>query len=182
MKRVPVELENQEIDPSLGTVTEFVMDPARLCGGMCESIFLDIEVTANSPDAHSYPDELVVPIDMTELLTYGDNPWICIDLGPHRMKPTAYVMRSGSIDFGSYWPRNWVIEVSKDGSEGSWQIIDSWKDFDGMVGEHRTCHFEISDPPQEFYRFFRVRVPADCNHDKGLDLSYLDVFGTLFKS
>ena len=50
-----------------------------------------------------------------------------------------------------------------------------------MVGERRTCHFEISDPPQGLYRFFRVRVPDD-SHDGGLDFSYLDVFGTLFKS
>ena len=182
MKRVPVELENQEIDPSLGTVTEFVMDPARLCGGMCESIFLDIEVTANSPDAHSYPDELVVPSDMTELLTYGDNPWICIDFERCRVAPTAYVMRSGGGNFGHVWPRNWDIEVSHDGSEGSWQIIDSRRDFDGFNEPYQTFHFEISDPPRELYRFFRVRETTNPRLYNMLALTHLEIFGTLFLS
>ena len=184
MKRAFEELENQEILSSARvTATEFVLDPANPVDGICGSLFdgLNLEVTANSPDAHCWLDGLVLHEGMNELLTYGDNPWICIDFGRHRVKPTAYVMRSGTVNFGSFWPRDWVIEVSKDGSEGSWQIIDSWKDFDGMAGENLTCHFEISDPPEEFYRFFRVRVPADRNPLQGLDLSYLEVFGTLLE-
>ena len=183
MLRVAEELENQEIASYLREKTEdlivIAFDPVNMCDGICRRLNCSLTVTANCMDSHcAWPEGLTIG-DICDVVSYGPDPWICIDFERCRVAPTAYVMRSGGGNFGHAWPRNWDIEVSHDGSEGSWQIIDRWRDFDGFNGTYQTCHFEISDPPRELYRFFRVR---DTNNSRGdmLDLTHLEIFGTLF--
>ena len=185
LRRVAEELENQELISYLSEVTEnateFVLDPANLFGGfVCSGEYPDPEVTANNRDCHCWLQAVAEPGTDQELMTYGPNPWICCDFGLNRITPTAYVIKSGGTNFGRCFPRTWVVEVSNDGSEGSWEIIDSWKDFDGLNGEYLTCHFEIADPPDGCYRFFRIRRP-DTSQDSDLSICTLDIYGTIFE-
>ena len=51
-----------------------------------------------------------------------------------------------------------------------------------MSSYFTTCHFEISYPPQEFYRYFRVRMLGTANSPADmLVLTHFEVFGSLFK-
>ena len=183
LRRVADELENEEIILYLSQVTEnateYVLDPANLFCGIVA--LCPVEVTANDPDPHCGWLEAVTESEVVhEVMTYGPNPWICLDFRLNRVTPTAYVIQSGGTNFGVCFPRTWVIEVSNDGSEGSWEIIDSWQDCDGLNGAYRTCHFEIGDPPDGCYRFFRIRRP-ETSQDSDLSICTLDIYGTIFE-
>ena len=187
MLRVAEELENQEIASYLREKTEdlieIAFDPMNLRDGIGKRVgVVDLTVTANRMDPHcAWPEGLTIG-DICDVVSYGPDPWICIDFERCRVAPTAYVMRSGGGNFGHAWPRNWDIEVSHDESEGSWQIIDSRRDFDGFNEPYQTLHFEISDPPRELYRFFRVRETTNPRLYDMLALTHLEIFGTLFLS
>ena len=104
------------------------------------------------------------------------NSWICYNFKERRVAPTGYSIRTAERSY----PKSWVLEVSNDGSEGSWQVVDRRENNEDLNGKNVVHKFEISAPPSGGFRFIHLRLTGK-NHDGNdrLDLSGLEVFGTI---
>ena len=92
------------------------------------------------------------------------------------MTPTSYSVMSGV----SLFPKSWVLEVSNDGSEGSWEIVDRRDNNQDLNARLVIRNFAISAPPSEAFRFVRFRQTGKNHRGRdGLQISALELFGTL---
>ena len=92
------------------------------------------------------------------------------------MSPVSYSIRSGSQDF----PRSWVFEVSNDGRDESWVVVDRRENNNDLNGKFVTHKFAVGDPPRGSYRFIRLRQTGTNHQGRDyLEISSLEVFGTL---
>ena len=106
------------------------------------------------------------------------NSWICYDFKQRRVAPTSYTIRTDVFRF----PKSWVFEVSNDGGDGHWEIVDRHDDNSTLIDPHvpRVTHnFAISACPRGSYRFVRLRLMGPDYNGERLALSSLEVFGTL---
>ena len=87
------------------------------------------------------------------------NSWIRYDFKGRRVTPTSYSIRSCCGEPGGPLPKSWVLEVSNDGSEGSWKVVDRRENNSDLFSRNCpvTCNFEISAPPSGAFRFVRLR-------------------------
>ena len=105
------------------------------------------------------------------------NSWIRYDFKGQSVAPTSYSIRSHD---GPSYPKSWVLEVSNDGSDNSWKVVDRREDNFDLKAVYVTRHFAISDPPSEGFRFLRLRVTGkNHNRSDALWLTSLELFGTL---
>ena len=91
---------------------------------------------------------------------------------------TSYTIRTDVFRF----PKSWVFEVSNDGGDGHWEIVDRHDDNSTLIDPHvpRVTHnFAISACPRGSYRFVRLRLMGPDYNGERLALSSLEVFGTL---
>ena len=140
-----------------------------------------VEVTASSYDGKERGPQTVVDLgDDSSWLISQDKPgqWIRYDFKTWGVAPTSYSIRSHC---GPSYPKSWVLEVSNDGSDGSWHEVDRRVDNTDLKGRFVTHHFPIANPPSEKFRFIRL-ILTDKSHrnDNVLCLSSLEIFGTLF--
>ena len=96
------------------------------------------------------------------------------------MTPTSYSIRSCVWTSGSSHPKSWVLEVSNDGSEDSWKVVDSRENNNELNDRHVTRNFAVSSHPSGAFRFVRLRQTGK-NHkgDDRLVICSLELFGTL---
>ena len=95
------------------------------------------------------------------------------------MTPTSYSIRSQSYNH----PKSWVLEVSSDGSEGTWAVVDRRENNNDLNGHGKsvTHNFEIRCiPPSGAFRFVRLRQTGE-NHweNNQLLIRALELFGAL---
>ena len=104
------------------------------------------------------------------------NSWIRYDFKERRVALTSYSIRTEC----GYYPKSWVLEVSNDGSDESWEVVDSRGENEDLNATHVTCNFTISARPGGGFRFVRLRQTGK-NHGgyDYLDLTSLELFGTL---
>ena len=95
--------------------------------------------------------------------------WICYDFGRWCVTPTSYSIRSND-QLGSL-----RLEVSRDGSNGSWKKVDSRNN----VNSSWTRNFAISRPQSGAFRF--IRLFCNDSHYGGsyIHISAFELFGTL---
>ena len=181
-----VRVLRDEIQPKikqLDAVTICFPDPlkgiiaylTRECGGNVHENRV-VEVTASSGrDKVKYAVELGTN---SEFYTESKpNQWICYNFKGRSVAPTSYSIRTHS---GSYFPKSWVFEVSNDGRDDSWQVVDRRTDNFDLKANHVTRNFAISDPPRGSFRFVRLRLTGKSHaEDDYLFLTSLEVFGTL---
>ena len=174
-----------------GSGREFVYDESKKLDGViahlareCRGNVHDkgiVNVTASSVCAISSQPKNAVDLrtDSRFWSRNEANAWICYDFRERRVIPTSYSVRSWHDGPGSCHLKSWVIEVSNDGH--SWTEIDRRDDNNDLNSSWVTVNFKISRVPSESFRFFRLRQ-AGKNHqgDYCLDLSALEIFGTLF--
>ena len=102
-------------------------------------------------------------------------PWVCYDFNERRVIPTSYSVQSYPI-FG--FLKSWVVEVSNDGC--SWTEIDRRVNNNDLKGEDALGEFNLSRPPREGFRFFRLRqIGPNHSGDFELWIAALELFGTL---
>ena len=138
-----------------------------------------VEVTASS----SVSGNLLAAKNVADLGTDSSfmsrnepNSWICYDFRGRGVAPVGYSIRTS---YG-YFPRSWVLEVSSDGSDGSWQVVDRHENNGDLKSEYLTRNFSITTRPPGSFRFVRLRQTGKNNEgDDFLALSSLEVFGTL---
>ena len=153
----------------------------RECGGNVHKKGI-VKVTASSCDGGYGKPEHAVDLTSDWDFYSGDEPnsWICYDFGGQRVAPTSYSIRSKNDGPGSAHPRSWVLEVSNDGSEGSWEVVDSREDNNELNDKHVIRNFEISAPPSGAFRFVRLRLTGENHFGKDyLSINALELFGTL---
>ena len=91
---------------------------------------------------------------------WGPNSWICYKFREERVggvTPTSYSIRSVGYGPGWYHPKSWVLEVSHNGKEGSWVVVDSRENNEDLNRMHVIRNFAISDPPSGVFSFVRLR-------------------------
>ena len=109
-----------------------------------------------------------------------DDPdsWLCYDFKEWRVTPTSYSIRTANWHF----PKSWVLEVSNDGSDGSWDVVDRRDDNHDNNDKRVTHNFPLSAPRLAIrgFRFVRLRQTG-ANHDghHNLALTSLEIFGIL---
>ena len=151
----------------------------RQCGGNVHTQNV-VKVTASS----CYDGEPENVVDLESDLDFcsedKQNSWICYDFGGQRVTPTSYSLRSNGGMSDTSHPRSWVLEVSNDGSEGSWKVVDSRKHSMDLNASHVMRNFAISAPPSGAFRFVRLRQTGknylECD---SLAICALELFGTL---
>ena len=151
----------------------------RECGGNVHEKGI-VKVTASS--CWDGKPENVVDVELNKEFRSNDsrNSWICYDFGGQRMTPTSYSIRSCGWEPGSFHPRSWVLEVSNDGSEGSWEVVDFRENNNELNDKRVTRNFAISAPPSGVFRFVRLRQTG-VNHkgNNQLAICALELFGAL---
>ena len=150
----------------------------RVCHGNVHAKGV-VEVTVSSECTHSQSKpENVVELGTDSWFASMKNPnsWICYDFKDLRVAPTGYTIRADECAF----PRSWVLEVSNNGREGTWKVVDR-RDCNGdLQGAYAVCYFAISARPSECFRFIRLRQTGkNYRGDDCLFLSSLEIFGTL---
>ena len=129
-------------------------------------------VTASSVHDRDEDEDSCEPDFVTELgsdscfiSNSSSNEWICYNFKGRRLVLTSYSIRGGR--YGC--PSEWVIEVSKDGSEGSWEVVDERHDQD--LCEYRTYRYKITTPCPRGVSFVRFRKRGR------ISLSAFEIFG-----
>ena len=166
-------------DPLHGIIDELT----HKCGGNVHKNGV-VTVTASS-SAPGYPPENAVDLRTQEnwFGTAAEQKhcfgWICYDFGNRRLGLTSYSIRKYNWGPGGYHPKSWVVEVSNEGRDGSWVIVDSRKDTFDLNEKFATRNFAVSNEPGEF-RLVRLRLTGNNHYgDGGLVLSAFEVFGTI---
>ena len=145
-------------------------------GNVCERHVVDIAASSLYGPGHEpkYIAELGKPSAyLSDLLP---DSWIYYDFKERRVTPKGYTL--SNYVWG--WPKSWVVEVSNDGGEGQWEVVDSRDDNGDFKNPGENYHYEISNPPAGSFRFVRLRQTGQ-NHFKNdyLAVSSFELFGTL---
>ena len=169
---VPQEFLFDELKPLDGIIAHLT----RECGGNVHKMGV-IEVTASSVHTPWSGAENVVDLGTREHFFSKNEPnqWIMYDFKGRRVSPTSYSAMTFSVRGMS-----WVFEVSNEGSEGSWQVVDRSDGQEPMMKPFTIRNFAISDPPRESFRFVRFRQTGKSENRRDfLELCALEIFGTL---
>ena len=153
----------------------------RECGG---NVHMEgvVNVTASSCYGEGCKPENAVDFNPNRPFASQDlpNSWICYDFKGRRVTPTSYSIMSWAAVPGYNHLKSWVLEVSNDGSEGSWETVDSRENNNNLNRENGTCNFPIIDPPSGAFRFVRLRLTGPTHKgDHMLEFCALELFGVL---
>ena len=135
-----------------------------------------------SGEAHAMPQNMVDPQSDSFFRTTSEpNSWICYEFKAWHVVLTSYSIRTAN---GSY-PKSWVVEVSNEGTDGSWEVIDRRDNNFDLSAYHVTRNFPInsgSSASRWNFCFIRLRQTGK-NHSGNdcLSLSALEFFGRLIE-
>ena len=181
------ELQRRVENLEAGLKSEFVYNGANPLGGIIAHLTSEcggnvhekkvVEVTASSCSRDNAPRNAV---DLGTNSQFGSesrpDQWIRYDFKGMRVVPTSYSIRSHR----GCSPSSWVFEVSNDGSEGSWKVVDRRENYHALEDKN-THNFAISGKPGGSFRFVRLRQTGKCHGGyDDLFLSSLEVFGSLY--
>ena len=167
MKLVPT-------DPLNGIIAQLT----RECGGnIHQKGVVEVTASGNWGDDQSKVEHVVELGTNSRLATtMVSDSWIRYDFKDRRVAPTSYSIRSHDVAY----PRSWVLEVSSDGNDGSWQIVDRRDNNFDLNVSHVTRNFAISNRPSGSFRFIRLRQTGPNHRGDGvLESTSLEIFGTL---
>ena len=136
----------------------------RECGGNVHNKGV-VKVTSSGGSSCGCGDAVDLGSYRSFLSKNSPNSWICYDFRERRVTPTSYSIRSQRGGSGCCHPKSWVLEVSNDGSEGSWAVVDSRENNNDLNDSEMALNFAISAPPSGAFRFVRLRQTGK-NHDR----------------
>lgn len=116
-----------------------------------------IEITSNSIcNNFSYHPKNLVDFEKTNLYESQNNSdtFVCFDFKDRQIQLSDYSIKSCGDSQNGWHPRNWAIEVSKDGK--SWEEVDRHSNDSTLNGCHITSSFKVSKERKEFYRYVRI--------------------------
>ena len=154
----------------------------RECGGnVHDKGIVDVSASTVPSYVKAHPKNVVdLLTDNCYYSADKENSWICYDFKDRRVIPTSYSVRSGPGRQDDWHLKNWTVEVSNTGTEGSWTEIDDRFCDETLNGRFRLGNFKIPKVGSEAFRFFRLRQ-SGINHadSEELKLCALEIFGTL---
>ena len=188
--KVPAEDSPRQQDQTPGRVTA-ALDPyldrlldgiiahlTRGCGG---NVHKKGVVTVTASSVWSGEPENVVDLTSDSVFFTKDwpNSWIRYDFRERRVTPTSYSIFS-TRSWKCSQPKSWVLEVSNDGSEGSWAVVDARENNEDLNDRHVIRNFSLGTPLSGAFRFVRLRLTGK-NHEghDSLKICALELFGTL---
>ena len=154
-----------------------IAELTRECGGNVHEKGA-VEVTANTV-YYGHEAKNVVDLGTNPHFASSDEPnsWIRYDFKGRRVAPTSYSIRTHDC----IYPKSWVLEVSNDGSDGSWTIVDRRENSNDLNAGRVTRNFAISTTPCGSFQFVRLRQIGKTHSDNYLlVLTSLELFGTLY--
>ena len=155
----------------------------KKCGGNVHTMGL-VTVTASSfsnSNWEEYLPQYVAYVDTTDFWSSEDeqDPWICYDFKDRRVAPTSYTLASGEDPHGGRHLKSWVLEVS---NGVGWEELDRRGNNSDLNGKWMSHNFKISKPPNQGYRFIRVRMTGKAHNQKHvMELCGFELFGTLWE-
>ena len=153
----------------------------RECGGNVHEKGV-VEVTSiGCLDVNHQPENVVDFWSLSHFCSVDlPNSWIRYNFRGWRVTLTSYSIKSYCWRPGGDHPRSWVLEVSNDGSEGSWTVVDSRENSFDLNDKFVTRNFAVSARPSGAFRFVRLRLTGK-NHrgENFLQVCALELFGTL---
>ena len=158
---------------------DFIANLTRLSGGNVHRKQV-VNVTASSVSDGKLENVVDYPWSGFGLCSEDSpNSWICYDFGGLRVTPTSYTIFSCDSDPGGPHHKSWVLEVSLDGSKGSWKVVDSRENNSDLNDKCVIRNFAISAPQSEAFRFVRL-CQTGKNHcgDHRLAICALELFGS----
>ena len=177
--------------PTTPARNEFAYDPSRPLDGIIAHLTREcggnvhdkgvVTVTSSGCDNELCHPKNAADFGSNSTFEAAQNPsqWICYDFRGQRVSLTSYSIRS-TMGARLRAPRSWVLEVSNDGSECSWVVVDSREDNRSLRGNQATNNFAISAPPSGAFRFVRLRLTYHrCSMTNALWITGLELFGTL---
>ena len=174
LERYIVYSYGKEAGPFDGIMAQLTRD----CGGNPHQRGI-ISITASSSACNEC--FMVVNRDWKdEWLSHNQaNSYLQFDFKSMRVSITGYTLKSGAI---GYCLLSWVLEVSDDGTEDSWVIIDK----QSIANPNRAYdvqRYTCSDPVDKLYRFVRLRQTGKNSKSAyNLILSEIEFFGKLQES
>ena len=179
--REEAQLKIERFDVKSDPLDGIIAHLTRKCGGNVHEKGI-VTVTASSCLGDGAKPENAVDLKSDLYFCSKDlpNSWICYDFGGRRVTPTSYSIRSFDGESGQPHPKSWVLEVSNDGSEDSWVVIDRRENNFDLNHSLVTRNFEISAPPSGAFRLVRLHQTGENHwgHDK-LVTSGFELFGAL---
>ena len=85
----------------------------------------------------------------------SDVGFVCFDFKEKSIKLTGYTIKSNRNSDGSYNPKSWLVEVSKDNNK--WEEIDRHENDSSLKGQRIVFTFKVQHPKEDFHRFIRLR-------------------------
>ena len=174
LERYIVYSYGKEAGPFDGIMAQLTRD----CGGNPHQRGI-ISITASSSACNEC--FMVVNRDWKdEWLSHNQaNSYLQFDFKSMRVSITGYTLKSGAI---GYCLLSWVLEVSDDGTEDSWVIIDK-QSITNPNRAYDVQRYTCSDPVDKLYRFVRLRQTGKNSKSAyNLILSEIEFFGKLQES
>ena len=180
MLREDVQLKPERIDMKSDPLDGIIAHLTRECGGNVHKGGV-VNVTASDFKSGHDPENAVEFRSNFDFMSQNlPDSWTCYDFKGRRVTPTSYSIKSYGYGPGGGHPKSWVLEVSNDGSEGSWKVVDSRENNEDLNSSHVTRNFAVSAPPCGEFRFVRLRHTGK-NHfgNNDLVICSLEIFGAL---
>ena len=171
----------ERIDRKSNRFDGIIAHLTRECGGNVHKKGV-VNVTASSCYGDSFKPENAVDLGSDEPFASKDSPnsWLCYDFKERRVAPKSYTIRSWGAVAGYNHIKSWVLEVSNDGSEGSWQVVDLRENNNDLNGGFSTGIFALTTPQSGMFRFVRLRLTGKTHRgDDMLEICALELFGAL---
>lgn len=98
--------------------------------------------------------------------------WVCFDFKNMKIQVTSYSIRSSQKQIGHI--KNWVIEVSNDGT--NWSVIDERNNCPDLNGPNKTKNYSVQ--PNQFSRYCRFRHTGEIWSGQ-IELNAIEFYGSL---
>lgn len=110
-----------------------------------------------------------------------DGSYLCFDFKEKEIQVTDYSIKSYGQDVDYCHPKNWVVEVSKDGKE--WTEIDRHENDPTLNGMYKVGTFNIKKKQNDFYRFIKIRQTGQSWDHRGqhyyFGLDFVEFYGKI---
>lgn len=145
----------------------------------------NLEITSSSIFSNGYDSQL----QPKHVILYEDkekgfasenvkNSWLRLDFKNNKIIPTEYTIMSSSSYTNGWRPKNWVIEVSNDGS--TWGVISEEKENGSLNGNFLVHTFKINKPTLTAYRYFQIRqTGTNWTNGHYFDIGSIEIYGDL---
>ena len=106
---------------------------------------------------------------------------VCFDFKDKFVNLSKYQIQTSMKEKSTTHLKNWVIEVSEDGS--NWFEIDRRKNDESLNEPRKSNVFDVQNPNNNFYRYLRLRQIGtshyNCENCNIFSISRFDFYGQI---